>query len=59
MGAFVLVPAYAAAVGGTERFDAQCDFVFIHAAAVIPFNSRRIRFASPHDGGGCLAGLAR
>jgi len=52
---FVLAPAHAAAIGGVKCVDVQCDFVFVHHAAITAFGSRRIRFTLPH---GCCAGLA-
>src|SRR5687767_2209158 len=55
VSALVLVPADAAAIGCVKRFDAQCDFVLFHGAAIAAFESRRIRFTSPHDYGHRLA----
>jgi len=37
-----IVHAYAAAIGCVKRFDAQCDLVHFHAAAIAAFESRRI-----------------
>ena len=48
VGAFVLVPADAAAVGGVERFDPQCNLVVFHLVTLAVFGSERIRFSSPH-----------
>ena len=45
---FVLVPADAAAVGGVERFDPQCNLVVFHLVTLAVFGSERIRFSSPH-----------
>jgi hypothetical protein len=39
---FVLVPAYAAAIGCVKGFNARCDFVFFHGATIAAFKSRRI-----------------
>ncbi len=48
ISALVLGSAHAAAIGCVKRFDAQCDFVLFHGATIAAFESRRIRFTSPH-----------
>lgn len=48
VGAFVLVPADAAATGRVERFDPQCNLVVFHRVTLAAFRSKRIRFSSPH-----------
>jgi hypothetical protein len=51
----VLVPANSATIGFIKCLDAQCDFVFVHGAAIPVFDSRRIRFTSAHS---CHSGIA-
>jgi hypothetical protein len=55
LGAFVLVPAYAAAIGCVERFDPQCNLVVFHRVTLAAFGSKRIRFSSPHGNSGSVA----
>ena len=48
VGAFVLIPADAAAIGGVKRFDPQCNLVVFHLVTLAVFESECIRFSSPH-----------
>ena len=42
VSAFLLIPAYAAAIGCVKLFNARCNFVFFHGATVASFRSERI-----------------